>query len=200
MVKLITILSFGLMAVVNLVAASHATGMVVACRVLSALLWSLFLLMTVRRSKSRGRERTPPAVATALASTAVTFPIGVAALTTDQGRLIVAHILVLSGLVFSVFAISHLGRCFGVLADARGLVTKGAYRVVRHPLYLGELTSILGLALAAQHMVVPLLFWGTLAAIQLTRIHYEERVLTATFADYPHYAADVPHRLVPGLY
>ena len=103
-------------------------------------------------------------------------------------------------MVFSVYAITNLGRCFGVLADARGLVTKGAYELVRHPLYLGELTSMLGLALATNNVVIPLLSWAGLTAIQLTRMHYEERVLTATFPEYAMYARDVSHRLIPGIY
>ena len=79
-------------------------------------------------------------------------------------------------------------------------MTKGAYQLVRHSLCLGQLTAILGLALATNHVVIPMLFWAGLTTIQLTRMHYEERVLTATFPEYAQSSRDVSHRLIPGIY
>ena len=53
------------------------------------------------------------------------------------------------GLRGMLVAALALGRCFGVLPEARGLVTHGPYRLVRHPLYLGELAAMGGLLVAS---------------------------------------------------
>jgi protein-S-isoprenylcysteine O-methyltransferase Ste14 len=82
-----------------------------------------------------------------------------------------------------------LGRCFGVLPEVRGLVTRGPYRLVRHPVYLGELGACAGLVLAA-----PTAF----AAAQWLRMKLEEEALAAEFPAYADYAARTP-RIVPRL-
>jgi protein-S-isoprenylcysteine O-methyltransferase Ste14 len=45
-----------------------------------------------------------------------------------------------------------LGRSISILPQARQLVTSGPYAFVRHPLYLGEMTAMLGIAMqTARH-------------------------------------------------
>ena len=88
-----------------------------------------------------------------------------------------------------------LGRCFGILPEVRGLVTHGPYRLVRHPVYLGELGACAGLVLAAPsgwNFAVAVAF----ATAQAVRIRLEERALLAEFPEYGEYAASTP-RLVP---
>ena len=97
-------------------------------------------------------------------------------------------------LLVSVLA---LGRCFGVLPEVRGLVTHGPYRLIRHPVYLGELGACAGLVLASPSV------WnfGVAAAFalaQATRMRLEERALLEAFPEYAAYAAGTP-RLVPRL-
>jgi len=97
--------------------------------------------------------------------------------------------------VWLLFAVLALGRCFGVLPEARGLVTHGPYRYVRHPVYLGELGAAAGLVLAAPT------FWnacvlGVFFAAQAVRMRLEERALATEFPAYAEYAARTP-RLVP---
>jgi protein-S-isoprenylcysteine O-methyltransferase Ste14 len=95
-------------------------------------------------------------------------------------------------LLVSVLA---LGRCFGVLPEARGLVTRGPYRLVRHPVYLGEILACAGL------LVGGFSAWNVgcfvvLCASQRVRMGLEERALEETFPEYAAYAARTP-RLIP---
>src|SRR5256885_15200458 len=90
-----------------------------------------------------------------------------------------------------------LGRCFGVLPEARGLVTRGPYRAVRHPVYLGEIAACAGLALAAPSLRNGLVL-AVFVGAQLVRMGFEERALTHAFPEYAAYAERTP-RLIPRL-
>lgn len=54
----------------------------------------------------------------------------------------------LLGLWIAVWGAIHLGRSFGVLIEVRKVVLQGAYRWVRHPIYLGHIFFITGFAIA----------------------------------------------------
>lgn len=59
--------------------------------------------------------------------------------------------LVVAGFAFAVWARVHIGRNWGMpmtIKDEPELVTSGPYRLVRHPIYTGILTAIVGTALA----------------------------------------------------
>jgi protein-S-isoprenylcysteine O-methyltransferase Ste14 len=88
-----------------------------------------------------------------------------------------------------------LGRCFGILPEARGLVTRGPYRVVRHPVYLGEIGACAGLVLAApspRNLVLAVIF----VIAQSIRMRFEEETLLEAFPGYREYAARTP-RILP---
>jgi protein-S-isoprenylcysteine O-methyltransferase Ste14 len=110
----------------------------------------------------------------------------------------VSLLLILGGVGFSIFAILHLGRSFSVMPEARRLVTDGPYASVRHPLYLAEAVSMLGLILQylspAAVLIAVVQF-----AFQLARMKNEERVLSGLFPNYRDYAARTA-RLIPGIY
>jgi protein-S-isoprenylcysteine O-methyltransferase Ste14 len=84
------------------------------------------------------------------------------------------------------------------MAEARSPVMSGPYRYVRHPLYLGESLSMLGLCLALG-TVIALLFWAVWTGMQLTRAHIEEGKLSRQFADYRAYL-ERTRFILPGLY
>jgi protein-S-isoprenylcysteine O-methyltransferase Ste14 len=102
------------------------------------------------------------------------------------------------GLLVQVTAKLVLGRCFGLLPAVRGIVTRGPYRLVRHPIYLGYLVAHIGF-LAANFSWRNLLVLAVLYAAQVWRMHREELAL-ATDASYIDYQRRVRWRLVPGLY
>lgn len=106
--------------------------------------------------------------------------------------------LILCGVAFAIFALLHLGRSFSLMAEARRLVTDGPYSSIRHPLYLGEAISMVGLTL----QYLSPLAWGILVlqfGFQLWRMKNEETVLASQFAEYESYRMRTA-RLVPGLY
>lgn len=79
------------------------------------------------------------------------------------------------------------------------LITTGPYRLVRHPGYLGEIASILGMSLALSSLIglamtvlmFPLLIW---------RIGTEEEMLQVQFGEeYREYMRRTK-RLIPGIY
>jgi len=96
------------------------------------------------------------------------------------------------GLVYSVWGLAYLRRSFSITPEARRLVTGGPYRLSRHPVYLGEIATAIGVNLATAG-------WpGALALVyfvgaELLRMRWEEGVLSKAFpADYPAYADRVP--------
>jgi protein-S-isoprenylcysteine O-methyltransferase Ste14 len=109
-----------------------------------------------------------------------------------------ACLLVLVGNGFAVYILTHLGRSFSILPESRKLVTSGPYNLVRHPLYLAEAVATLG-ALIAFLSPWALLLVATQITLQIVRIHYEEKVLRASFPDYAAYARRT-WRLIPGIY
>jgi protein-S-isoprenylcysteine O-methyltransferase Ste14 len=112
--------------------------------------------------------------------------------------LLAAMAVAWAGLILSIVALAYLGRCFGLFPEARGLVMRGPYRWVRHPLYLGEILTYLGVVAGAFN------WWGaaTYAAfvtLQIWRAINEERALLAEFPEYRPYAAKT-RRLLPGVW
>jgi protein-S-isoprenylcysteine O-methyltransferase Ste14 len=101
----------------------------------------------------------------------------------------------ISGLALALWSMHVLGRSFGIAPADRGLVTAGPYRLVRHPMYLGELLSVLG-ALIGNVSLPNGLIVGLLAASLAWRILTEERILKA----YDDYKAITRWRLLPGVW
>jgi protein-S-isoprenylcysteine O-methyltransferase Ste14 len=103
-----------------------------------------------------------------------------------------ADIIATIGLAYSVWGLAYLRRSFSIIPEARRLVTGGPYKLSRHPVYLGEVVTAIGINLATTG-------WpGALAVLyfivcEVLRIRWEEGVLSRTFpADYPDYARSVP--------
>jgi protein-S-isoprenylcysteine O-methyltransferase Ste14 len=114
------------------------------------------------------------------------------------GLSLLSLLLMLTGAGFATFALLHLGRSFSLMAEARRLVTDGPYSTVRHPLYLGEAISMLGLTL--QHLSPLAIFIAALQfAFQLERMKNEERILTRLFPEYAAYQLHTA-RLLPGIF
>jgi protein-S-isoprenylcysteine O-methyltransferase Ste14 len=107
-------------------------------------------------------------------------------------------VLVTLAAVFSVVCLLTLGKRFGVRPALRGLVTRGPYRVVRHPLYLSYVIAGIGFNLQASNLATLLLLFLGWASM-VYRIRAEERVLSKN-PGWPAYVGLVRYRLVPGLW
>jgi len=109
-----------------------------------------------------------------------------------EALILPADILATAGLAYSVWGLAYLRRSFSIIPEARRLVTGGPYGLSRHPVYLGEVVTAIGVNLATAG---PL---GALAIVyflvcELLRLRWEERVLVQAFPDdYPQYAKRVP--------
>ncbi|WP_408182795.1 MULTISPECIES: methyltransferase family protein [Paraburkholderia] len=106
--------------------------------------------------------------------------------------------LQLLGICWQLFAKASLRRSFGILPANRGVVSRGAYRFVRHPMYLGYFITDIGFLLV-NFGLQNLLVYGCQFALQVGRIVREEQLLSAD-EGYRTYKGRVRYRVIPGLF
>jgi protein-S-isoprenylcysteine O-methyltransferase Ste14 len=102
------------------------------------------------------------------------------------------------GLAVCVASFLALGRSFGFVAADRGLVRRGPYALVRHPIYASYVLLQLGYVLQSlswRNALVMLFASGC----NVGRARAEDRVL-ASNPEYDEYRRHVRWRLIPGLW
>jgi protein-S-isoprenylcysteine O-methyltransferase Ste14 len=159
---------------------------------------ALIVLLTMRRVPAQSRATGWVPRADAIGGTFVLMlllylPQGAAPLAVQ----LIAVGLMIVGTFASIYCLHFLGRSFAVVAAARSLVTRGPYQLVRHPLYLAEGVTTLGLIIG-QWSIAALGVGLIQMSLQFLRMLHEEQVLRAAFPEYADYAARVP-MIVPGL-
>lgn len=97
-----------------------------------------------------------------------------------------ASLLSIAAFAFACFGLSYLRRSLSIIPEARRVVTGGPYRIVRHPLYLAEISAALALVLA-DPFLTPTVSLVVFIALQMTRARFEERLLLDTFPEYRAY-------------
>lgn len=148
------------------------------------------------------QQRTAPGFYSRCAAVAGTFlSVGMVLLPLQElspALYLASLVLIIGGTGLAIYAALVLGRSISILPEARRLVTWGPYALVRHPLYLGEIIAIAGVAL--QYLSAwALSLLALVCAFQLQRMKYEERVLSQVFPKYRDYMARTA-RLIPGVY
>ena len=146
-------------------------------------------------AKARGVEpRISALVGTFLITVVVVFPRRELSLAAGC----VSTLLVLAGNALAIFVLTRLRGSFSIMTEARQLVMSGAYRFVRHPLYLAEEIAAIGSVMQF------LSAWTTMLLVaqivfQLRRMRTEETLLTEVFPEYAKYREKTA-RIIPGIY
>lgn len=102
----------------------------------------------------------------------------------------------LAGYGLILWSLVTLGARFGIAPADRGLTCQGPYRILRHPMYLGELVFRMAMVFCSPNLLFAGLMALTLVFIQCWRILREEKMIDG----YTCYTRVVPWRLVPGLW
>lgn len=102
----------------------------------------------------------------------------------------------LAGYGLILWSLATLGKRFGIAPADRGITSRGPYRFVRHPMYLGELGFRAALLFSSNNLGVDVFLFIVLTIIQCWRIFREEKWISG----YPCYANLVRWRLVPGIW
>jgi len=161
-----------------------------------ALALAYFTMLVVLYSTRLPARGTDHRLAVVVIAFTGTFSAMAASFLPGGGRhdwlVIPADILATIGLGYAVWGLAYLRRSFSIVPEARRLVTGGPYAFSRHPVYLGEILTAIGINLATAG-------WASALAVlyfviaELLRMRWEERVLARAFPlDYPAYAKRVP--------
>jgi protein-S-isoprenylcysteine O-methyltransferase Ste14 len=102
------------------------------------------------------------------------------------------------GLIICVASFFALGRSFGFAAADRGLVERGPYSVIRHPIYASYFFLQIGYLLQSLSVRNALIV-AFICSCNIGRAVVEERLLVSS-NHYDDYRTDVPWRLLPGVW
>lgn len=110
---------------------------------------------------------------------------------------ILGNAVAVVSVIIIVYSLLSLGRNIGFIPAQRRVVTRGAYRFVRHPIYTGTFVSLLAFVLRA-FSVLNVTMAVALVALLMLRGVIEEHFLREN-AGYAAYLKEVRWRWFPGL-
>jgi protein-S-isoprenylcysteine O-methyltransferase Ste14 len=192
--RVIVIALFSLMSA-NLFGDYQRTGHVTGLLLLAS--ESLVVVLTIVRRRTSLVDRSVAGVITtavSLAGPPLLRAFGESTLVPDQATAILSA----AGLGLVILGKMALGRSFGIAPANRGVVMRGPYVVVRHPIYAGYLLTHIAFLLAHP---TP---WNAAVLVVadsalVIRALIEERVLGAD-VEYQSYCRRVGWHLVPGVF
>jgi protein-S-isoprenylcysteine O-methyltransferase Ste14 len=104
-------------------------------------------------------------------------------------------------MVWHVMMINAYLSSWARIQDDRGqvVVQEGAYRHIRHPMYLGIIVGFLGIPLVLSS------WWAMILSIVIVglfvyRTYREDQMLIEGLVEYAEYTKEVRYRLLPGLW
>lgn len=107
-------------------------------------------------------------------------------------------VVAVPGVLLASCSLIVLRRSFSILPAVRTITSSGPYRIVRHPLYLGESIYLIGMMLFAFNTLSIVLLALSLFLLVI-RIGIEERKLSS-YPAYRDYMGSVRFKLIPGLF
>jgi protein-S-isoprenylcysteine O-methyltransferase Ste14 len=150
----------------------------------------LIIAFTVRRDpidRSRGFAEIVIPLVGAVLPFGLLFTSPSAWLTGSDARLTAVFCWMTLATAFTAWSMWVLRHSFSITVEARALVTKGPYRFIRHPIYLGEMLSAAAVVIWRWSLVnIALLI--LFVAIQLLRSRWEEQKLEKAFPGYKEFA------------
>lgn len=155
---------------------------------------TLFLCLFVTRPAAKSETTSLPLYLLATAAVALPLLLRPSAIV---GPSAIGYGMQLAGLVMLMGALLSLRRSFALVPGNRGIRDGGLYRFVRHPMYLSELTILLGV-IVANPTTANIIVWVCECGLQFARARAEENFLAADPL-YRCYRERVPYRLLPGL-
>jgi protein-S-isoprenylcysteine O-methyltransferase Ste14 len=161
--------------------------------------YALVIWCYLRRRPAVATSRSVTAHGAAIAATWLPFALPLLhGAPSAPGRQALADVLLTCGMAWALWSLRYLDRNVSVLAQARDVVVRGPYRWMRHPLYVGELVSSLGLSIAANSYPA-LALWVALCGLQIYRAVREEQVLLQACPAYRSYRSRTA-ALLPGIW
>ncbi len=152
-------------------------------------------------TRSAARSTTKSLIAKTLAFITSFLPFAIPFLgrsSVHSGIMLSADLITIFGMTISLYSLGALGRSFSIIPQARTLVQTGPYKLVRHPLYLGELISLMGIVIA-RFSVSAMTIYCLIIALQIYRASQEERLLSDIFPEYESYSLKKA-RFLPGIF
>lgn len=124
--------------------------------------------------------------------------LGVLLRPTFQSYVLIGNAVLIFGVILNMLSLLSLNRSFSIVPAERSIKTQGLYTLIRHPMYLGAILTLLGYLIVNPSFANGCIVVAN-AALLLVRINREESFLSRNDY-YRTYLEKVRWRLIPFLY